>query len=422
MINVIIIDNVIKILEEIMKLFTKVMAAALLSTALSTASMAAVDLSREDVLANDAKPEVTRGVLKIVKAPTGLVCEVTFDANLVDSFATLDTARFSKVQSKNLLDGMKSLYAELATAASDKEKLKAKLGASPVKATLTLDPSKAAADYKNEVNHLALAALMEAVVDDPFKAVEASAADLLSLDGKISARRRTNNPTYATVQDMIDAFKAARTEASTGDKKAAAGKGQAILDAAKAAGFGAKERRDLGYLVAKEARKDFAVADVREAKTKAVGKVPTHTATAAEETALDAYGRFLVAVDSGAFSLLGFDDSDALRADKGAAEAFVQKLVESMEAQVVLTNQKSVLEQQLAAAQAKLSAAGPAAAAGGHTDLSTDPALQTQGGSKPAFHAISPEHQGWVTGGIATYDPASGELRYTSNNSLAHQY
>ena len=426
MIKVIVINNVIKILEEIMKLFTKVMAAALLSTALSTASMAAVDFTD---LADAAKPADTKLKLKMA-ANTGnpRASDVTFEAGFVDAIAALDTSRFTNKQSKRLVDALKGIYADLTVVAGDASKLKAKL-ATPVLGTLVFDTSKADADYKNPVNAVALKLLADAVIDDPFKAVDAAAADLLSLKGTPSAGRATNNATYPTVGDMIAAFEAVKAKTGTGDKAALAVEGKAIVDAAAAAGFGTKARRYLGYLTTKEAKADFSVAEVRAAKAKVatakdaelVAEKSKVKITPAQQVSIDAFALLMAAIDSGELSVLtvdgsAVDDSARFAASAGEAGKLVTALVDSLAAQRALTNDKTLLLQELATLKASRGHGGSSSGHGGghddHHDL----------GGGGSVVVLSAAHQEAVTRGEATFDPLTRQVKSAINGSVIGQY
>ena len=409
-----------------MKLFTKVMAAALLSTALSTASMA-VDFTD---LVDAAKPADTKVKLKMAaNAGNPLASDVTFEAGFVDAIAALDTSRFTNKQSKRLVDALKGIYADLTAVAGDSGKLKAKL-ATPVLGTLVFDTSKADADYKNPVNAVALKLLADAVIDDPFKAVDAAAAGLLSLKSTPSAGRATNNATYPTVGDMIAAFEAVKAKTGTGDKAALAVEGQAIVDAAAAAGFGTKARRDLGYLTTKEAKADFSVAEVRAAKAKVatakdaelVAEKSKVKIAPAQQVSIDAFALLMAAIDSGELSVLtvdgsSVDDSARFAASAGEAAKLVTALVDSLAAQRALTNDKTLLLQELAALKAGRGHGGSSSSGhgGGHDD-------HHDLGGGGSVVVLSAAHQEAVTRGEATFDPFTRQVKSAINGSVIGQY
>lgn len=151
-----------------MKLFTKVMAAALLSTAISGAVMAATNFADTAVIDNAGKPGKALTAVKAIAKADGITFDITLDAGFVDSLIALDTVRFTNAQTKNLMNGMKGLYTDLTAAAGSDAKLKTKL-ATPTVAKLVLNLTEPNADYKNVVNTVELKRLADAVVDDPFK-------------------------------------------------------------------------------------------------------------------------------------------------------------------------------------------------------------------------------------------------------------
>ncbi|MBY0463037.1 MAG: hypothetical protein K2Q34_07640 [Alphaproteobacteria bacterium] len=243
-----------------MRTFTKILVAALLSTTLSGAVIAAVDLNDPTVLADDVKLKNARGIIRATQIG-GLEYEVTLDANLVDSFMVLDTARFSANggQVRNLLDGMKALYTDLASAAGDADKLKAKLSGTPLVARLILDTSAPSANYHHAINAFALKALNDAVIDDPFRAIDES---FLALQGTPKAIKPTvGSGVYTTFGEAIRAYISAKTSKDHIQARAVSDEIHRMRD---------EKGRSFQEILADEAERDWTTSEVRAEKAKLI--------------------------------------------------------------------------------------------------------------------------------------------------------
>lgn len=396
-----------------MKLFTKVMAAALLSTALSGASMA-TDLS---TLAADLKIDAARAALKVVKkGETGLDCDVTIDKDLVRQLSAFDTSKITAKTSKRVFDGIKALYGELSAAAGGDDKLISVLSKGELKVVLSLDPSKENADYNKAVNTPVIESLKTAVVDDPFVAIRAAAKDLLALKGTPSAARKTDNTKYATVAAMITAFEAAEAEVKDPSKKDAALKAaNDILAEMATLKIGKAARRDLTYLAAKESKADYGVSDVRAAKSAALKKA-VHVPTDAEKLASESYASLLELASDGYFASLGFEDADAIK-EKAKVDSLLKLIVESIAQKNSMQDRIVELQREVAALKSGKGGSGSGSSTSGQG--------QGGGGSSssghPALDGISEEHRAAVVAGWATYDPDTGVFKAT-NGSVTHQY
>ncbi|MBY0462097.1 MAG: hypothetical protein K2Q34_02830 [Alphaproteobacteria bacterium] len=139
-----------------MKLFVKIIATVFLAVVLSGMGMASMDFNDPNSIADDAKLGVVRPLVKA--APTNYpYYEITLDANLVDAFETLVNGnRFigNGKQVKNLLEGLKALYSELAATVGGSDHLKEELDEqeTPLIGVFALDLTLPLADYNNAEN------------------------------------------------------------------------------------------------------------------------------------------------------------------------------------------------------------------------------------------------------------------------------
>lgn len=330
-----------------MKLFTKVMAAALLSTAISGAVMAAaVDLNSDGTVADAASLKDVRAILGIAKG-TGLEHEITFDEKFVAAFKAMpaDPARFTDNggQVKNLMIGMKALYADLEAAAGDDTKLKAKLGAGLLKQKFNLDTSVAGAKWDDPSNEAALKALRDAVADNPFAAVdkEPEVGLLARIKGKPSETKATDGSTvYDTFAKAEAALEAAR---KSKDRTA----GEAVIAELKKMKVGGKYT--LAQVAAYEDKADWTTTEVR-----AVKKAVAATAkTPADEVAIHFFKALQTAISSGVFNALdslpeakGLDleDPTTFAASTGAADKLLALIIAGGKGFTSLTLENSALK------------------------------------------------------------------------------
>ncbi|MBY0282304.1 MAG: hypothetical protein K2W94_09180 [Alphaproteobacteria bacterium] len=155
-----------------MSLVTKAITAVFLIAILSGTIMASgvVDFNDPNYIADDAKLGVVRPLVKAV--PTHYPnYEITLDANLVDAFEALvngDRFKGNGIQVKNLLEGLKALYAQLAEAVGGSVHLKEELDEQeiPLVGSFELDLTLPLADYNNPKNKDIIAKLKEALGHD----------------------------------------------------------------------------------------------------------------------------------------------------------------------------------------------------------------------------------------------------------------
>ncbi|MBY0461916.1 MAG: hypothetical protein K2Q34_01895 [Alphaproteobacteria bacterium] len=313
-----------------MKLFTKVMAAALLSTALSTASMAAVDVNSAGVIGDADKIGVVKGKVGVVQsAGGGLEHEITFSEHLVDSLKAMpDGSRFTGNggQVRNLMEGLKAIYADLELAATDDTKLKAKLKdaadkGAPLKGKFMLVTGDAAAKWNDKANDATLKALRAAVVDDPFIALDGTGEGkllaALKKDARLASLKTTGSGTYDSAAAAELAYADAKAK-----KDAVAGK--AVLDELAKMKVTTKTAGDksLAEVLAYEEKANWTTPEVRAEKVKAAS---TAKPSPKDQAAIDFTAKLLSAMEGGAFNALSglpqaagldFDDASAMDLDK----------------------------------------------------------------------------------------------------------
>jgi len=409
MIKVIIINNVIKILEEIMKLFTKVMAAALLSTALSTASMAAIDVTDNATIDNDAKlKDVKPKVFVMPGTGGGLEHEITFSEHLVASLkAMVDGSRFTGNggQVRNLMEGLKAIYADLEVAAGDDTKLKAKLKdaadkGAPLKGKFMLVTGDAAAKWNDKANEVVLKTLRAAVVDDPFIALDGTGEGKLLAALKKHARLsalKTAGSTY----DSVDAAEAAYADAKS---KKDAVTGKAVLD--ELAKMKVKTKagdKTLAEVLAFEEKADWTTPEVRAEKVKAAS---TAKPSVKDQAAIDFTGKLLAAMERGAFNALsglpqaaGLDLDDASTMD---LDKFLTLITAAGKAFTDLTLENAALKSSGGIPTPK--------------SLSRTSSLSSHGGG----HATYPDTNLRIADALAvgaTYDKSTGVLKFANGST-----
>ncbi|MBY0280806.1 MAG: hypothetical protein K2W94_01460 [Alphaproteobacteria bacterium] len=374
-----------------MKLFTKVTAAALLSTAISAASMAApIDVNDAATIADKAKIGTALAAVKVATTDD-INYNVTIHPDLVDSLEAMPNGkRFtgSGGQVEHLMDALKAIYADLyASAGGGAAELKTQLGklTSPLTATFNLDLTEVAGKWDQAVNTKARATLKAAVVDDPFKGFDESA---LKLDkAKVAGMAAKGGTKYHTIQDAIDAY--------AGAKKAyATSKDAKDLDAAKEALAELKAMKvttkagdkTVAEVLAFEAKADWTTPEVRKVKNDAVAGLVKITPD--QQVAIDFYQALNEAFEGGQFAALkalpeakglNFDDATTAHAGKAEAKQIVALLVAASKQARGFITQIAQLKQELADAKA-----GSSGAIGGGGHIPSRPSTPTSDHSRIA--------------------------------------